>query len=544
MKRVLTFTKEKAFLAVVFAISVLKYSYYGYSYYPLLDDNNMYGVFRLSKDIFNGVLLKYKMYTTRPFAVLLDAYLWPKFWNNLGLVLFIMTVLHFVTCILIYKTFKLTKLGAGIPMVVIFLLLPFGSDATYWLAASSRLVAGAFFMSLSFYILMIYIKKQEHKNTGNFWLIGLYSLIHLVSLGFYEQIIALSFFCTIAVFTLYFKVLRHKWITILPVFNFAVMAFWYKALGNSGNMAARGQLVKGDFVIHTKNVIKAVRDVWKNDLVDLYKTSIPNGFKIILSNNSYAFLILIIVLGILIYYIALKENLKTDIKTNIIKFIIGLSIFVIPFLPFFLINLIWICNRNLFISFIGLGIMIESVLNAVSKNNILKNMRALLLGLIVFLFMTANVYELTYYRRTGLIDMEITSKISKIPEIDEGKNLIVLNTRSHYIKSTAKRAGNCTGSNWALLGALQAQQNKYIRVRHAFPLPDKAETPIERSILENSVILGIDDRLNIFPLQIIRTEKNTVYVSRLNGEEFGYLKFKNNQYAEFVSNDMNIYVQK
>lgn len=523
---------SKALWPVFFITLIVKYAYYAYSYYPIVDDNNMYGTFRLYHNIFNDVILKYRMYTTRPVAAFLDPYLWAKFWSNLGITLLIITVLHFLICFFVYKIFSKNGLNIGIPVIVIFALLPFGSEATYWLAASSRIVVGMFLMALALFLLSTYFEGKYKGKTQKAIFI-LFVITHLLSLGFYEQIIAMSLLLTLLLFAVNWQSLKHKWTAVFPFINFGLIAFWYKFFSSHGNMAARGQLVSGHYIAHTKSVLKAIYDIWRICTKDLIETSFIEGLKTLISNKSFIFLGLILALSVAVFLLSLKENYKDSPSINIFKLILGGFLFMIPLLPFFAISLIWICNRNIFLSFVGLGLMVEAIMNLLSRNRMLHIARSMVISLLVLVFLVANVYELTYYRNIGKIDQDITARIAQLPEAKAGKSLYVFNTKINYVGSSGGRIGNATGADWALTGALNAQQNGVVKFKYAYPVPPEINTPGRIDLIKASNLLGIDDSRNVFPLTISREEGNTFYLSDGKGNEFGRVDLLDNEYIKF-----------
>ena len=145
-----------------FAI-ILKNAYYLFAYLPVADDNNSYGIYRLSSNIIQDVILHYNLHTVRPALAFMDPYIWSKLWDCLGAAFFIITIIHFLSCILLYKIFELLDMKIGIVAIAIFALLPLGSDATYWLSASTRIIVGLFFLLLSVYLLCLYLKKGSDK---------------------------------------------------------------------------------------------------------------------------------------------------------------------------------------------------------------------------------------------------------------------------------------------------------------------------------------------------------------------------------------------
>ncbi len=526
MDKILSFIRLRSNWLVLFILIILKYAYYGYSYYPVRDDNNAYGIFRLYDNVFKDVILHYKTYTVRPVVALLDPYFWTKLWDNLGLALLIITFVHFLSCILIYKILKANNLNTGLGVMVIFSLMPLGSEATYWINASTRIVVGLFFVVLSLYLLCIYFKNQNNSRYGYF-ILGAFFIIHLISLGFYEQLIVLSLFATFPLFALNWKRIKRKWIAVLPAINFCLITIWYKAFSGSGMAANRGMLVNSDYLEHTKKIIKSIFHIWKVALGELYNTGFIKGIRIITGDGNYLFFSLAVVLSITVAFIYIKEKGDASCKTSVIKILLGVFLFIVPFIPFFVLDTVTVFKRNIFLSFIGLGLVFEALLGVLSRNAVLNIFRGFIVGMLVFVFLTANVYELYYYRQLGQIDREITGKISMIKEsagyLNGEKNLILFNAKAMYIQTYADRSPNCTNADWALTGALEAN-NGIAGLKLAYPVFNEYNMPLLKDIIKSSVLLGIDDARNIYPLKIEEEEKDLVILATYSGSEFGQIE--------------------
>ena len=523
---------SKMLWPALFAATALKYAYYGYTYLPMVDDNNMYGTFRLARDIFRDVILHYRMYTTRPLAALLDPYIWSRFWDNLALALIIMTALHFLSCYLIFRVFEKIGLEAGFFAAAIYLLLPFGSEATYWLSASSRIVAGFFLVAFSLYLLSVYFENEGSPRHQPL-LLTFFAVIHLLSLGFYEQVIAMSFIMTALIFLLRWKTVRSKWIIIIPLFNYMVIALWYKFFSDQGNMVARGRLVSGNCLAHTKTVIKSVYHVWRTCLKDFFTAGIPRGLEIIKSDGAHLFILAMLAICLAVFAASLFEKPQNRIRHTVLKTAVGLVLFATPYLPFLAVDLVWICNRNIFLSFIGLGLITEAFLDLLARGRIMAALRGVAIGAAFFVLLSANVYELYYYRSIGAIDRKITSEIAQIPGVNDNRNMFLFNAEPNYMEPSGGRIGNCTGSDWALSGALHAQQTAAVKLRYACPVPPEAYTPVSKKLLEGAILLGIDASQKVFELDVPREQAGAVYLFRTDGTFFGRLEFPKEDYILF-----------
>jgi hypothetical protein len=174
-----------------------------------------------------------------------------------------------------------------------------------------------------------------------------------------------------------------------------------------------------------------------------------------------------------------------------------------------------------------LGLIIEALLDLVSRNTFINIARSAVIGMMAFVFLTANVYELYYYRQIGIIDREIAVNISKVEETEvyfKGqKDLILFNAKERYVEVYTNRSPNCTSAEWALRGLLEGN-NSFPRLRLANPVFDGVKMPMPRERVMSSVLLGIDDERNVFPLKITEEYENKIILSRYDGREFGQVE--------------------
>ncbi|MBC7765518.1 MAG: hypothetical protein H7Y41_03450, partial [Hyphomonadaceae bacterium] len=215
--------KNFLFWSTVYVLMVTRFSYFGFTYSPVLDDNNLFGIFHLRlPHVWQDIILHYKTYMIRPVVQsLIDPMVIAPLWQNPFLVLCLITGLHLLSCIILQNILRQVHVRFEAFAIVIFALAPFSSEGTYWIAASSRIIIGLFVCVLSVYLLMRAIKHQNNK------LLCIAMLCNLVAMGFYEQIICFNAFFTFVILFLNIKDIQKKWIVILPFVNLAIILAYY-----------------------------------------------------------------------------------------------------------------------------------------------------------------------------------------------------------------------------------------------------------------------------------------------------------------------------
>lgn len=523
----------KGLWPVFFAINLLKFGYYGYQYLPISDDNNMYGTFAAMSPV--KALSTYKMYTTRPVAAFLDAFVWSRFWNHLGIALFLMTLLLALSCWLLYEVFRKSGFHLGISAMVLITLLPYGSEASYWLAASSRIILGFFTVALSLYIFCVGLESAGDRRQSILHFL-LFFLVNLISYGFYEQTLVMGFVLTMLIFAANWRRIMNRWLLLIPFVNLGIIGFWYKIFSSQGNMSTRGQMVSENVNEHFDKVTKAIQKVWELNNRELLQDGFAKGMGLVLSDGGYLFLGMVILLSIAVFPMAFHEPSSTGLKRNMLLLVAGVILFLAPFAPFYPIKLIWITNRNLFPSFLGLGLVVDGLINILAGRGPLRILKGALVCATVFILLISNVYELSYYRNLGRTDAEIVAKLGAMP-LDEffnkGRPLVLLNTKPYYEKTLSVRISNCTGTDWALLGAINVQLPGK-KATSAYVFPDQGyATPLKAETLQKAIVLGMDDERNIFPLHREATDGRFVYFSTADGMDFGSLELLEGQLATF-----------
>lgn len=561
------------FWFVLLAAMLLKFGYYGLRYFPVLDDNNMYGVFAMMTP--GDALVGNRWYATRPLAGVLDAVLWSRLWGHQSLILVVMILLHFSAIVLLWAVFRRNNLRVGMVAAVLFALLPLGTEATYWTAASSRLVVALFWASLSLYLLACYLEKVERKQPragvsrlhhrgqspaalclGGFW------LTNLISLGFYEQVIAFSFAGALLMLLAHAGKLRRRegrWAFLVPVlllfFNVAAIGVWYKAFSHLGSVAARGQLVTGDYLGHAARVLQGMRTLLGPYQWQMLKRATCSGLQLVLADRAYPYLVLILAASSLLTVLATREAYARAgrlprvvgsgaagagidgkgiegkaIEGRVIgaaparaetagarrasglwpptaRFALGALLVVVPFAPFFLLKNAWIYNRNGFLSLLGLALMVDALIDGATRvarrETVLAPLRGALLGALAFSLLFANTAELADYRRVSLTDREICRRfIAAVETADHNwyaREILLFNARPLYANLTTDHLTNCTASDWALMGALQVARGDW-RVGPIHPVPEGSQFTLSQEKLRSALYLGIDDGMAVFPL--------------------------------------------
>ena len=200
-------------------------------YGPVMDDWFNYG------DLYEKTWPQYVIPTQklaiRPMAGLFDIFVTAPAFGHLWIIKLLMCLMLFAAVFMLYKVFEKNGFSAGGALFLIVCLLPLNAEATYWIAAASRIVCALFFISLSLVLVM------KHMETSRSAYLIFYTITGLFAVGFCEQAIIPYLFLNAYV------ILKNgdKKLFIIPVMHVIIMALFYLMHRNSPEIAARGQFL-------------------------------------------------------------------------------------------------------------------------------------------------------------------------------------------------------------------------------------------------------------------------------------------------------------
>ncbi|MDR0405387.1 MAG: hypothetical protein LBH54_01195, partial [Clostridiales bacterium] len=275
--------------AVIAAAAIVRMGYLGFVYYPLLDDYIQYGVYPWVAHPFAGSYMRVGLYAARPLAGLADIYLWGRLWGNLGVALLAVTVLHALSAYLFLRVSEEIGTPLGIAFAVFYTLCPVNFEGSYWLSASSRIVVGLFFVSLS----MLYLAR--HKKVR-------FLLFLIAAALLYEQVAVLGFALSGIV------ICRRKvWGAALPVAGSVVfLALYYRVFSGMGGYAYRAAA----FRLFNLGAAREIAAGWAAGA--LYSKGFARGMGILLTDG-VPYLALIITAAVLLG--AMERARRFDWKT-------------------------------------------------------------------------------------------------------------------------------------------------------------------------------------------------------------------------------------
>lgn len=459
------------FWIIISAAFIFKYLIYGFNYFPILDDYIQYGGYPLYSDI-GYVLFDIGTISARPLAAFLDVAFWGKLWNMPHLMLIFSCLFHLFSCFIFYKTAEENKVKLSPLFAIFYLFFPLGSEGSLWLSASSRIVVGLFFSSVATYALTKYTQN------GSIKYYILFILNALFAFCLYEA--CAVFCCLISVAILVAN--RKEKRFLLPfaslIILFVMLLVYLKLgqnIGRMGSRAAESSL----FLIFTQagDFLSQLFEIMTKGVYNLTINGFSEGLFVLISKGiiGIIYIFAVFLLCILLGKTFLSSELKKINRNSFIFLnLLGVVLFLAPFVPNLMSSPVWITYRTMFIPLVGLYIIFDTLFFAISQ----KSVQTILLMVFMFMFTISSVNEYDTYKRTFELDQMLLSAISeKLPEsvLKGEKEAAVLLDEMPSSKQVSlyKDHVKCAfQEDWALTGALRAY-NKAITIKKVTPVyPD------------------------------------------------------------------------
>ncbi len=464
--------QQKSLFITLAAILFLPYVFYGFQYFPVLDDYIQYWAYPAYHNLsyvyhFIGTM------ATRPLASLLDPVFWGQFWPCLSLALLLITLLLFASFLFLHKTIGQYKLNTSPFFALIFLLSPLGMEGRFWLSAATRLVPGLFFASLSLYYLSRFLegdKKIRH--------FILFASFQFIACGFYEAVTVFAAAAAMLMFCISFYRQRKKIFFLVPavsILNVGAMFFYYRFFANLGALGSRANPTS--LALLPEKIASLFAQLGQVASFTFARTFI-GSFKgvVLLCQNGLWGVFLLGAMCVAAFFLCRFQKGKGTFSLPQVLCIeiVGLILFFAPLLPNLLSKEVWLTNRSLFVSLIGLALVTEPLFSLGTKR-----LRRLLLFIMAFLFMTASVNEYDVYKRVHQQDVLLVDRVIEqmSPAAKDGNQpvLVVLTKpitteQNAYYKDHVKSVFD---SDWALTGAVRARM-KSLKPKNIQPVLEGA----------------------------------------------------------------------
>lgn len=411
-------------------LAIFRFSCLSFRYIPYLDDYVQYFYYPTFENPWQTIFFGGpKILFTRPLAGLCDRFLWSLFAHNLGIAIVIISFLYGISGALFYKVFGMLNLHPSPLFLAIYFFSPLNTEGTYWLSASTRVVASLFLIALSCYEL---VQKQT----------GIFALFSFLSIWFYEQTALLSIFLgiSLSIFSKQYRAI------IFPILNLIALLCFYLFLGKYSDNADRLVLS-----FDQKNFFNLGTQIYEF-LFPLSFNLVTNGFRrgldFLMQNHLLWWLLLLIILGSLFFEVSKSQVYTASVK----KLFFGLFLTFVPFLPFLISANENLNFRNFVPCLLGIALVFEDLLIRISRF-----LCPTLCAALVCIFSVVAACEVADYNHTATADLNLAMEISQA--LSKGTNAFIYQstTPDYYPQSAPKNDHimSMTASDWGPTGIVR-----------------------------------------------------------------------------------------
>lgn len=456
-----------------FAAAALRFLYYGFRYFPQLDDYIQYDKYAQFAPL-GEMIERLGLLSSRPIAGVADIAVWSHFWGA-GMIAacLLLSALWTASALLFRRVFD-GEFGCGALFCVLYLLLPFNFEGTYWISASTRVVCGMFFAALALRLFSVWLTRGRWP-----WLVG-FSAVQLISFGFYEQTLALSGAAVLGLMLLHLR--RHPRRALgglLTLVNLAIY-FLFTLANSGGPLAARMSLIlpwhEGYFSVFLPELFRQTGDAFAGGGVILAR-GFARSLRILADDGRWWYLVLFAALagGIGLFCLTpAGANGRAVRRVSSSAAAVGFALLLVlaALSPFFVVGNTWFSLRSAVPLTAGLALLGELALRACFGRlaRTARRAAALTACLLVLVCGVASVSELHDYRRTYADDQRILAALAEKLDGAEGR-IGVLNLEKSYLPGQNfafhEHIHGVSESNWAIQGALWAMTEQ---VPDVYPL--------------------------------------------------------------------------
>lgn len=373
------------------------------AYKPVMDDWFLYG------DLYSKLFgrLKYfaapnEKFAIRPAAAFSDCFITAPLFKHLWLVEIILTLSLVTGAFLIIKTLRKNGFSGIGFFLCLVCLFPVGLEATYWIAAATRVCYALLFIGTAVYSLDLWYKTRRK------YALWLFAVLGMIAVSFYEPAIVMYLLLTLFVIMSNRREKCDLIPLIITAVQIALIGLYYVINSASGEIASRGGLLDGNITEHTILVFTYIKRIFGSYTRALTAHGFKNGMSILLGGHwlikSAAVILLSLLFGLASAICIKKRKFSPRLLIAAVIFTAGGVILN------FALGSDRIPLRLVYFSFLGIGLAAEEVLMLLPyrANRIAT---AVLITCSAFVFTVAGIGEVRDYQTVSEFDTYITQQI-------------------------------------------------------------------------------------------------------------------------------------
>lgn len=515
---------------VIFALIFVRYCYYGMKYYYQLDDYIQYHNYEAAGKSLLYLIEKLGLLSSRPLAGICDILIWSRFYGTMIVAVAVISAMYAASSVLFHQVFS-RHFGTGYLFFVVYALLPMGFEGTYWVSASSRIVVGLFFASLSLLNFDNWCTEGKRLN------LVLFSVFQFISFCFYEQVVLLSGAATLIIMLLSIKKQnKHRPIWGLMMLVSAALYVVITKLAPSGTYGGRTAL----FLPWKENysdmifvpLIRQMKEAFIYGSGAICGKGFVRGLKLIGENPNYLYM-LIVPMAATVLFFAAKKSGRCNIRF-FAELFSGIFLALAPIAIFFIIKNPWFGLRNTVTSYCGIALVLDAMADLIFgrfKRGYIAE--AAIASVLAVLCCISSVSELHDYRETTLSDTKIASAAASVensPDIKDSADIWLMNVDASYISDGNfyfhEHDYGVTSSSWAISGAISAIGGKssFPNIDTFIPISSKTAFTAEKGTVGKSPAYWYTgDRF--IPVSIVNSDGSSWKVMSKSGTQLGMLRY-------------------
>ncbi len=527
-----------SFLAVFFLVAI-RFLYFGFRYFPQLDDYIQHHNYAAMGNIFD-LSEKLGLFAARPLAGLLDVTLWSWLWPNAIVGVLLLGAMYALSTVEFQRIFD-SLFGTSSFFCVIYALLPLGLEGTYWMSASTRIIPGLLLAALSAKHFLYFLEDGEKKEL-------LFTfLFQFLTFGFYEQAAVLSCALNILVGILYARQ-GHRWLWSFSCVAAAGAYFLVTALaGPSALYDGRSNIILPISEYYFSAFLPELLSQFKSAFLDggyyTFAYGAIRGMMRIVKDGAW-FWCLCVLLGCAFWGYRAAHIQQKGTGRYITPLGIGVLLILAPLAPFFVIDNPWFSFRGTVTSFVGIALILDCVLRLITRNG--RAAIAVLGSFAACVFCICSVSEIADYRATYEADRRVVAAVSSIPDTyPSGGKIAILNVDPFYVSEQNCRYHEhiigVTESSWALTGAVRCYKDAPLERVTYVPLSLK-NSPLYKRWEYTEKTIGSMDGVYVYdceadtvePLKVAYNGNGEFELWFLDGRKYGtiYEKEENGYFIE------------
>lgn len=398
------------------------------TYKPIMDDWFLYG--DLYKGISNRIsafAIPNEKFAIRPLAGIFDCFVNAPLFNHLWIVELILTLSLLFGAFLIIKALRRNNFASGGFFLCLVCLFPVGLEATYWIAAATRVAYSLLFIGCAILSLDYYYKSIQTKFLIFFTIFG------MLSLCFYEPAIVVYIILTIFITWNNYKTKKDLLPLLITAMHVVVIGIYYILNSGSGEIESRGGFLETNIFEHTILITDYTKMIYTDFTNSILKNGYSKGLFIVLSGHKFIKILLIATLSVLFGLFSATCIKQRNFSWKIL--LLGIIMFFGGHSLNYILGSDRIPLRLVFFAYLGIGIIIDEliILLPLSISRILS---AVLLTVSAFAFTVTGIGEISDYQKTSDIDVELTSQLIKLDTKEHitntDKNVYVFGGQHYY----------------------------------------------------------------------------------------------------------------